>query len=345
MPEKMPGPASFNGNDRPIKELFSNPYSVNDSFQLSGKTIGSERLSLISYIEELDQALLSGSLYRFRKCFQRITRPILSSRDRRKILLRIIYNHLYLIPVTPIEFQETPAHVPDLFNLGPSREVEHSQLSIALGHPTQSLLIESRRRFTEVYGPDLVKTTQAIRCARREDGPAIQEDGDTTIALATELASFRKLNSNYLHLDEKKGITTILYLSQTYEEHGAFRYVVGSEQMRYSATLKALHEYVYQDLNFRDFEKMSSLPPEYRAGINYYHWLEPEKQDVLDSYVYHVTGPPGRIIKFAGNALLHGGGLPVRGVRTALFTQHTGKVLHRAKTLFNPHHLFNLLRC
>jgi hypothetical protein len=127
-----------------------------------------------------------------------------------------------------------------------------------------------------------------------------------------------------------------VYLSDVSGGDGAFRYVEGSALATISPILKSFHEFIYNDLNISRYEEVMGFPPEFRAGINYYFWLEPEKQRVIDSFTRTLTGVAGTGIRFAGNTLLHGGGIPSSGQRAALFIAHTGYVVQRLRQLVHP---------
>ena len=86
----------------------------------------------------------------------------------------------------------------------------------------------------------------------------MRQDDCFCIIGANNLAPYanEKKKINYIHLDEKKGITTIMYLSDVTETDGPFRYVKGSHDAPCSYILKALHEFMSCDLKINSPEQM-----------------------------------------------------------------------------------------
>ena len=315
---------------RSLAETFADPYDPATSFQLSARLTHGGRFTMIAAIKEADDALQRREY----KAFMRLIMPtlaFLTTEHRRDVLRRIVYNDLFLRSFEPKRFSVPLRETEGRFAWESTRSL-HRELDVNIDTIKQTLCKESKAAFCSLYGFDLTTTLLSLRYSVQvRDGRAA---GRTYNEVADSM--FRETNPTFLHLDEKKGITTIVYLSDTTSHNGAFRYVEGSHLIKISPILKAFHEYTNNTLRVTTHEQVSQLPPEFRAGINYYYWLEPEKQRVIDCFTTTVTGPAGTAISFAGNRLLHGGGIPFFGERAALFLGNVGRVCHRARQVLHP---------
>jgi hypothetical protein len=310
-------------------DLFPDPYCPSTSFQLSAKMIGRDRLELIEWIKEADAALESRHYSTFKKAFHKIVAGISASDHRRIILDRILYNHINLRSFTTIVSKLDSVSLDAQFQ-HEGHPSHHNELRLNFDAMNKTFIRDNRKYYRATYGADIVLPSVSVRCSQAVGADQFAADHQ-------ELRySFTKSNLAYIHLDQKKGVTTIIYLSDVTMADGPFRYVDGSDRAPISTVLKSLHEYVYLDMKARSFDEVQDLPPEYRAGINYYFWLEPEKQRRIDALTRHVTGPAGTMVTFANNRTLHGGGVPVSGSRAALFVQHIGYSWHRLRPVLHP---------
>jgi hypothetical protein len=296
-----------------FKQSFSNPYEVDNSYQLSGITIGKSSLDLIGFIEDADKYLENNEYKKFIICFRKITSCIPNLKHRQMIMYRIIYNYLNLKSFEPV--------ISSFDSIDVSGMVDLSLTTIQ-----QKLTLISKKYVQNTYGKDVLRTNFSWRQNKQK------------ITLKANVNNEKK-KINYIHLDEKKGITTIMYLSDVTETDGPFRYVKGSHDAPCSYILKALHEFMSCDLKINSPEQMKDFPAEYRQSINYYDFLETEKKKSLDQLSVSVLGQRGTIVSFAGNRLLHGGGSPTAGARSALFVQHVGLFRQRFRVVF---HLLNI---
>lgn len=321
-----------NANERIFRDFFCDPYDISTSFQLSGRLKGNDQFRWLNCIRDIDAALTNR---RYREVLRlvQIATSFLTPDQRRKIISRLVYNDLYLRSFGPKIFSLPLIKQEGRFMLGWQPSV-HLELGINLHSIQKTMVRESRRNFHALYGRDFSSSSLAVRYSKVADtGAQVLAHSDRG---SESTAFFKDTNTNFLHLDEKKGITTILYLSDVAVPNGAFRYVEGSHEAKISPTLKAIHEFVYNDLKIATYDGVMCFPPEFRAGINYYFWLEPEKQRIIDSFTKTLIGPAGTAITFAGNRLLHGGGIPYLGERSALFIQHIGRFSHRLRHLLHP---------
>jgi len=313
-------------------DFFCDPYEISTSFQLSDKLRRGDKLQWINCVRDADVALQNREY----RVFLRLIKPViafLNSNQRHHIIRRIIYNHLYLKPFEPVIFALPLRKSEGRFSFEYQPSI-HLELDFNIQAIKRILAKESRKYFHDLYGLDITGSLLSMRFSKVVTSQKhTSRVGDKQIELEP---IFRDANPNFLHLDEKKGITTILYLSDVSASNGAFRYVEGSHQAKISPILKSFHEFIYNDLKIATYEDVLAFPLEFRAGINYYYWLEPEKRKVIDSFTRTLTGSAGTAISFAGNRLLHGGGIPYFGERTALFIGHVGYVCHRLRQLLHP---------
>lgn len=292
-----------------FKTLFSDPYVVDNSYQLSRKMIGKSSLDLIDFIKDADQYLENNEYKKFIICFRKITSCIPNLKHRQMIMYRCIYNHLNLKSFEPV--------ISSLDSINDKGMVDLSLTTIQ-----EKLISISKKYVQNTYGNDVLRTNFSWRHNKQK------------IALKANVNKEKK-KTNYIHLDEKKGITTIMYLSDVAESDGPFRYVKGSHDAPCSSVLKALHEFMSCDLRIQSPEEMRDFPAEYRQSINYYDFLETEKKKSIDQLSVSVLGQRGTIMSFAGNRLLHGGGSPTDGARSALFVQHVGLFRQRFRVVFH----------
>jgi len=313
---------------RPFADYFPDPYDISTSFQLSDRLRRGEPLESIARIRDADAALQSRHYLEF----VRLIGPViafLTADQRRRIINRIIYNDLYLAPFDPVLFTLPSRDREGRFTFENSPS-QHRDIEIDLQAIAGSVIGVARKQFHHLYGRDLTDSLLSIR-----HSTTVSPKNDVAAGLDTD-PQFRETNENFLHLDQKKGVTTIVYLSDVSASNGAFRYVDGSQRVKMSPTLKAFHEFTYNDLGVMTWDGVMHLPPEFRAGINYYFWLEPEKRQVIDAFTKTLTGPAGTGITFVGNTMLHGGGIPFAGERSALFIQHVGRVSQRLRQVLHP---------
>ncbi len=319
-------------NGKEFSDFFRDPYDIYSSFQLSGRLKGNDKLRSINQIRDADIALQNRDYL----VFLRLIKPVisfLSTRQRCQVISRIIYNDLYLKSFEPFITTLPIGETVGRFTYGSQKSL-HQELGLNLEIIKKSLANDSKKRFHSLYGFDFSRTLMAIRYSRVVGTENFNARDIDTYIQAEQM--FRDTNPNFVHLDEKKGLTTILYLSDVSASNGAFRYVRGSHRAKISPILKAFHEFMLNDMKIMNYEEMMHYPPEFRAGINYYFWLEPEKRKIIDSFLKIHTGPAGSVISFAGNSLLHGGGIPYSGERSALFISHIGTLSHRVRQFFHP---------
>lgn len=320
--------------------IFDDPYDVHRSYQLSGRLQGNDSFKLIGHIRDADVALDLGKYGHFRKSIAPVIAFLPASR-KQQILSRVVYNHLYLRPFEPRVFAFRQNEATGLFGDDPDLPT-HDQLLVELGAFKKTIVRTSKKQFHGLYGWDLSASHCSMRYMRCRGTAHATHHAGAPVHEPESL--FRDTNTNFLHLDEKKGLTTIVYLSHVTAANGGFRYVEGSHAAPMSTVLKSIHEFMYNDLKLNSCDDVLQFPAEFRAGINYYAWLEPEKRRAIDAFTHTLEGPAGTAISFAGNRLLHGGGIPYVGERTALFVSHIGHVFQRLRHRLHPLRVFQNAR-
>ena len=278
---------------------FGDPYRVKTSLQLSTKLAAGDSFQFLDVIRQAD---LFFTERKFEYGFQ-VLEPLLSyfkKSDRRKIKKSIRYNFNFMVAYSPViqrlQFIKECLHEPGQGFTGPE---------------LKKLIRHKRRIFNSLYGKDISISNVSYR--------------ETYASIGVKDL---KSDETFLHLDEKKGLTTIVYLSETNEDNGAFRYLKNSEAIPFSLTLKSFQETVHAATREKRINP-NDLPPEIRMTLNIFNDLEHEKQSIILQNLVWVNGGPGTAITFCGNRLLHGGGKPVQGVRTSMFITHKGLFFQR----------------
>ncbi len=274
-----------------INEVFSNPFDSSTSIQMSLKKRG-------KYLNIIIDAEAFLNERKFSKCFE-ILKPLFKFYKEHEVLeikKRIKYNFTFMKEKTPFQ-----------------KKIKWKQISEMTSFDDLFMskkIKKLRKEFISIYGFDFTKSSLHIRAAK------------------TNKKQISNKDQHFLHLDEKKGLTTIIYLTHTNQENGAFRYVKDSEKLEYSNILKSFHEINH---TFKKDKKI--LPEEINFDLDYYQCLDTEKRKILENNLEWIEGDPGTEVTFCGNKLLHGGGVPQAGSRSAIFISHYGLLFHRLKQL------------
>jgi hypothetical protein len=241
---------------------------------------------------------------------------------------RAIYDSIYVKPVDKpiVEFHQLPK---DYHRGFLSEQSESRFQDVRLPDALKSLKTSTRRRAQKMYGIDLLKTDISVRYANQ----------DIALPTAMESDDPHDVNERLLspmHLDQKKGITTIVYLTDVSETSGCFSYLDGSHLIPQSPILRALQEVICFDLGLRHrVDVLKGGLPACFCGSSFTVWepMPAEKRQIARQYLTKHTGPAGTSITFVGNMLVHSGGFPIQGERVALFIAHIGLVLQRMKPI------------
>jgi hypothetical protein len=172
--------------------------------------------------------------------------------------------------------------------------------------------------YKDQYGYDLLRINRTVRFAIPDERQA-------------DLERYGPL-SDY-HNDEYKGVSTIVYLSKVTDENGAFSYIRGSERIPRSLVLTALHQCVEFDMRLTDPEQLRAVPLEFRGSLAIGNFLEDDKVRVVLGFRETLEGGVGTYVTFNGQYVLHRGGKPKAGSRTAAFFQPVGVACHRLQSI------------
>jgi hypothetical protein len=304
-----------------ISDVFSDPYDPDKSFWVHYEI----DQNLKERFMEADEHLANGSVKLAKKPLEAIVAHLPPGvRDR--YLMRLSYLHQHLRPFkTCVQHFEIPADLKNEFIPAQATD-EIRSLNVELPESLSGLMQGTRQESRHLYGFDLLRSevsvryqSQLLKMPFRCDNP---DDVDSNLLSA-------------MHLDEKKGLTSIVYLSDVGETNGCFSYLEGSDFLKQSLTIRAFHETVSNDLHIRTLEdaRQRGIPAALFSTLVYGENLPAEKQAIAKRYLVKHVGPPGTAISFTGNVLLHAGGWPIAGERVALFIAHVGLVRHRAKYL------------
>ena len=320
-----------NQEKRPsISDIFSDPYDHEKSFWVHSEI----RADLKECLVEADRHLAAGNVRLAKAALQKIAQQLPEAfRDR--FFLRLMYNHIYL------RFYETRQQKIDL---PPGLKDEYARkfsdsraVADNIEAPPQldGLVRRTRGEMSTLYGADFIKSSVSVRYANHLSPPPYR--CDNTQDVTSQLLSA-------MHFDEKKGITSIVYLTDVDEQTGCFSYLDGSHRIRQSVSIRAFHETLMHDMGVKTVEdaRRHGVPDELAGTLAYGENLPPAKREIALRYVYKLTGPAGTAISFAGNILVHGGGWPLKGERIAVFVDHIGLIRHRAQYLVPYYRHFKL---
>lgn len=304
-----------------ISDIFSDPYDPDKSFWVHFEI----EKNLRECFMEADAHLADGNVKLAKKPVGTIL-AYLPHGARDRYLIRLNYLHQHLRPFeTRIQHFEIPAGLKN--NFIPAQATAEIRLpQVELPEALSGLMQRTRQESRQLYGFDFLRSevsvryqSQLLKMPFRCDNP---EDVDSNLLSA-------------MHLDEKKGLTSIVYLSDVAEKNGCFAYLDGSNLLKQSLAIRAFHETVSIDLRIKSLEeaRQRNIPEALFGRLVYGENLPANKRAIAKRYIVKHVGPPGTAISFTGNVLLHAGGWPIAGERVAMFIAHVGLVSQRAKYL------------
>lgn len=309
-------------NARPsISEMFPDAYDPDKSFWVHSEINNNLKECFV----EIDECLAHGDFKQAKKPIKMIAEQLpVSARD--SYLRRLVYNYCYLRPSeVRIQKFEIPVELTNEYERiysGNNVEIGNVEPPDALA----ALIRRSRADTIKVYGVDFIKSNVSVRYANYLL-PSPYKCDDT-----------QDVNSQLLsvmHYDEKKGITSIVYLTDVKETNGCFSYLAGSHLLNQSLSIRSFHETLTEDLHLKtaDDAHRAGIPSNLFGTLAYGENLPLKKREIAKRYVTKLVGPAGTSISFTGNTLIHGGGWPLEGHRIAMFISHVGRFGHRAKYL------------
>jgi hypothetical protein len=314
-------------HNRPsISEIFTDPYDPDKSFWVHSEI----RKDLRSCFAEADRHLADGNFRLAKRPLETIVQQ-LPEAFRAPFFKRTTYNQIYLQPYEPRQQTiDLPAGLKEKF----AKKFSESRAVLDKIDPpaaVRELLQRTRREMSELYGADIIRSSVSVRYANHLSPSPYK--CDNTQDVPSQLLSA-------MHFDEKKGVTSIVYLTDVDEQSGCFSYLEGSNRIRQSVSIRALHETMMHDMNVKtiDDARKYGITDGLAGTIAYGENLPPAKKEVALRYIHKLVGPAGTAISFAGNILVHGGGWPLKGERIAMFINHVGLIRQRARYLV-PYYL------
>jgi hypothetical protein len=308
-----------------LSEIFCDPLEPSASIQLNNKYWPGDKFTYLSLIADAEATVKTNSIGAAARQLRTFKQFFGSDSIYGKFLQRLHRLHSsrshFGCEVGKIEL---PGEVLEANRYTGSEKYAVYPLKM---EPAFSRLDENTRfRYRSEYGLDILKMNRTVRFAMPGEKVAdIQDYGPL---------------SDY-HNDEYKGISTICYLSDVNEEDsGAFSFLRGSELIPRSLVLLAIHQCVFFDMQLRTPEQLKAVPLEFRGSTGVGNFLDDDKVRTLSRFREVLLGPSGTYISFNGQYLLHRGGKPVSGSRTAAFLQPEGMLRLKLRGLRS--HLFGL---
>lgn len=296
--------------------MLNDPFDPKNSLQLNNKHWPGDKFNHINLIADTEMSLNEFGYFRSRDLINRCAQ-LLPKLVRNKFRFIIAREGLFKTKFG-LSFHEPLAEV-----ALPTFKID-TTASCALYDRAQKSLKAYEEQLINKYrmhfGFDFIKLHRQIRVA-------IPDDKTKDIVRWGMLSDF--------HIDEAKGITTMIYLSDVMKpEEGAFQYIENSETIPRSRVLTSAHICVGFGLSITDPSEMGFLPLEFRGNPGIGNFLEVDKVDYLAPSIKTVLGKRGTNWSFNGHLLLHRGGKVLSGRRIAYFLQPEGKILFKARTAF-----------
>ncbi len=300
-----------------LSKIFSDPLDPARSIQLNNKYWPGEKFKLLGPISEAEGLLSEGGPAAALRPLQYL-RPRFSGADVfRKFLRRLHRLHLYRSDFG-VRQGAVDLTAETISANRYSGDATRAEYPLERASAFASLIHDTERIYRSAYGTDYVRMNSSVRFAVPDERRA-------------DVTDYGPL-SDY-HNDEYKGISTIVYLCEVTSENGPFSYVRGSHLIPRSLVLMAIHQCVAFDMGFDigrvSVDQMTQVPLEFRGSPGIGNFLDSEKTEVVQRYVETVEGAPGTFVTFNGQYLLHRGGKPVAGSRTAAFLQPEGMFRHK----------------
>jgi hypothetical protein len=300
-----------------LSNLFADPLDPARSIQLNNRHWPGESFGLLSLLADAEACVQSGELGAAARVLQRLQRYFAGSGFFGKFLHRLHRLHT---------FRSQFGYITGQLDIAESaiKANEYTGASTRASYPLQSsasfarLISDTTRIYREQYGFDFLRTTCSVRFARPDERRA-------------DITNFGVL-SDY-HNDEYKGISTIVYLSDVKDENGAFSYIADSHLIPRALVLTALHQCVEFDMGLTTPEQLGGLPLEFRGSVGIGNFLDEEKLQVVNRFRRVLEGAAGTFVIFNGQYVLHRGGKPSTGTRTAAFVQTHGLLHHKIKSM------------
>jgi hypothetical protein len=296
--------------------MLGNKFDPQEALQLNNKFWTGDKYKNLNLISELESSLLEDGFFASRKLIKKCAGLFPKTAQKKFIFLiarEMLNNDSFGIKVH--ENLDT-----SLLKYAHLRNPNKTHYYSAEKEPHFRLLEKKiTDKFSSEYGFDWIRMNRQIRYA-------VPDEKTIDIQKYGKLSDF--------HVDEAKGLTTIIYLSDVNDiNEGAFQYIDKSHQIQRSLVLTAAHITVGFCLRIKDPTEMGFLPLEFRGSPGIGNFLEDTKVNALAPNLVTMLGSKGTAWTFNGHRLIHRGGKVRQGSRHAYFLQPEGMLILKAKTL------------
>jgi hypothetical protein len=300
-----------------LSEIFDDPFVPSRSIQLNNKYWPGAKFSLIDLVRDAEQVLSSGDVVTTARVLRPLKQHFRSDGYFQKFLRRLHRLSLFKSSFGCITGRiDLPERVVAANRYsGPESRAVYPLAEVA---SFAELIAENAAIYKASYGRDFLRTNTTVRFAMPDERQA-------------DIKDFGPLSD--FHNDEYKGISTIIYLNDVTDENGAFSYIEGSHLVKRSLILSAIHQCVEFDMLVTTPDGLASFPLEFRGSMGIGNFLEDDKVRTVSEFRRDVEGPVGTFVTFNGQYVMHRGGKPLAGTRTAAFLQPEGLVRHKMKSV------------
>ena len=305
-----------------LKDIFSNPLDPDRSIQLNNRYWPGERFTLLGIIADAEAMVAGGDLKRAARHLKQLERHFIGAGTFERFLRRLhrlcLYRSQFGLVIGKLDLDVGTVRA-NTYS-GPASRMEYA---LERRDAFSKLIDQTEGIYKAQYGSDFVRTRCTVRFARPDERQVdVTEHG----ALSD------------VHNDEYKGISTIVYLSDVKDESaGAFAYVEDSHLIPRSIVLTAIHQSTAFDMKLdigrATPEQIGRVPLEFRGSPAMGNFMEEEKVKTVHRFLKVLTGPVGTYVSFNGQYVMHRGGKPLEGTRTAAFIQPIGSVRHKMASI------------
>lgn len=302
-----------------LSTLYSDPLDPSRSIQLNNRYWPGDRFQLLTLIREAEGLVARGDLASAGRELQRLRKHFKHDMFYRRFMFR-----LHRLRTFRSSFGHRKGRIEvddDVIRANAYAGAEtRASYPLASARHFEELVRETTNIYRDQYGRDLIGVNCTVRFAKPDSRQLeVTEHGPL---------------SDY-HNDEMKGVTTVVYLSDVKDSNGAFSFIPGSHLIPRSLILTAIHQVVDFDMGLRTTEQLTAVPLEFRGSACIGNFLDEEKVDVLYNAREVLEGDVGTFVTFNGQYVLHRGGKPTVGTRTAAFIQPEGLLRHKLKSVYS----------
>src|SRR2546427_633721 len=263
-------------------DYFSDPLDPPRSIQLNNRLWKGDIFSHLDLLREADDDLNHWRIASLRKSLRGV-KALLPPQYHGSLVRRIVYSMLYQVSFEPIRFsiRLSDAFVRANSYVGPKNEV---YLSAQHTEELRHIVGLAQRAYQDYYGNDLVFSHFEVRYM------------NSTHDRVRDFTTYGAFSD--FHLDQQMSFTCIIYLCAVARDNGCFSYISGTNRIRKSHLLRALHQVVTFDMALPRPEQTSHLPLELRGGMTYGNFLDDDKVERLRDARVDFVGNVGDGIMF-----------------------------------------------